>query len=192
MFFWKPSEDDLSYRNVRELPAKKIKENCHSQMLTCTTRGKQLERNSLTFPPPLKTLNSRAYKYLWHKHEQIRSWRRKNTSDPETNTYPEKFLRKNEKFCKFSLPEKSKSLEKTLVSRRKHCPQKYSLLTTIQNSEKLLFPLQFKLPPHLAPMERKGGHSNYQKMTSKSKMPLRHSDDFYHKNLKTFIERNRN
>lgn len=44
MFFWKPSEDDLSNRNVRELPAKKIKENCHSQMLTSTTRGKPPEK----------------------------------------------------------------------------------------------------------------------------------------------------
>lgn len=70
MFFWKPSKDDLSYRNVRELLAKKIKENCHSQMLTSTTRGKQLERNSLTFLPPLKKLNSRVVKYLRHKHEQ--------------------------------------------------------------------------------------------------------------------------
>lgn len=59
-----PSGDDLSNKNVRGLSAKRIKESCHSQMLTSTTRGKQLERNSLTFPPPLQKLNSRIVKYL--------------------------------------------------------------------------------------------------------------------------------
>lgn len=143
--FWKPSKDDLSNRNVRELPAKKIKENCHSQMVTSTTRGKQLERNNFTFLPPVKKLNSRYFvKYLWHKHEQ-KYWILKKAEHqwPRSKYKSSKFFQEKLNFLQILSPWKKQKFGKDTNEQKKTQPSE--ILSPDYNTEFWKFTLSFAL-----------------------------------------------
>lgn len=121
MFLWKPQWAWSQQQECQSTACQKNKDPSQPNA-DLYHRGKQLERNSLTFPPSLQKLNSRVVTYIWHKHEwntTVRSWRREHTSDAGPNTNPLKYLRNNLNFCKFCPTEESRSLE--MIRKKKHC-----------------------------------------------------------------------